>query len=70
MVHVIIFVSVVSFRIVHVIIFVSVAKSDIMVTEALQLNFAAIEAATDKFSENNKLGAGGFGEVYKVETKF
>ncbi|XP_021894433.1 cysteine-rich receptor-like protein kinase 10 [Carica papaya] len=41
------------------------AKSDIMVTEALQLNFAAIEAATDKFSENNKLGAGGFGEVYK-----
>jgi len=25
-----------------------------------------IRAATNKFSENNKIGQGGFGEVYKV----
>ncbi|CAA7018259.1 unnamed protein product [Microthlaspi erraticum] len=28
-------------------------------------NFKTIEAATDKFSGNNKVGEGGFGEVYK-----
>jgi hypothetical protein len=35
-------------------------------TETLQFQFSAIEAATNKFSESNKLGHGGFGEVYKV----
>ncbi|KAG7557705.1 Protein kinase-like domain superfamily [Arabidopsis suecica] len=34
-------------------------------TETLQFQFSAIEAATNKFSESNKLGHGGFGEVYK-----
>ncbi|EOA22729.1 hypothetical protein CARUB_v10003436mg [Capsella rubella] len=33
--------------------------------QSLQFDFATIEAATDKFSMNNKLGQGGFGEVYK-----
>jgi len=27
---------------------------------------AVVEAATNKFSNDNKIGKGGFGEVYKV----
>ncbi|XP_052875926.1 cysteine-rich receptor-like protein kinase 10 isoform X2 [Gossypium arboreum] len=38
---------------------------DITTVEALQYDFATIEAATNKFSDANKLGEGGFGEVYK-----
>ncbi|MBA0748663.1 hypothetical protein Gogos_002655 [Gossypium gossypioides] len=38
---------------------------DITTVEALQYDFATIEAATNKFSDSNKLGEGGFGEVYK-----
>ncbi|XP_013737657.1 cysteine-rich receptor-like protein kinase 17 isoform X1 [Brassica napus] len=34
-------------------------------TESVQFDFKTIEAATSNFSEANKLGAGGFGEVYK-----
>jgi hypothetical protein len=34
--------------------------------ESLQFNFATIEAATNNFSNDNKLGEGGFGAVYKV----
>jgi hypothetical protein len=34
--------------------------------ESLQFDFATIEAATNKFSGDNKLGEGGFGVVYKV----
>ncbi len=34
--------------------------------DSLQFDLATIEAATKKFSEDNKLGTGGFGEVYKV----
>jgi hypothetical protein len=35
--------------------------------ESLQFDFATIEAATNKFSDDhNKLGEGGFGAVYKV----
>ncbi|KAL4628571.1 hypothetical protein ACB092_05G249000 [Castanea dentata] len=33
--------------------------------ESLQFNFSTISAATDDFSEANKLGQGGFGAVYK-----
>ncbi|KAG4142828.1 hypothetical protein ERO13_D06G150901v2 [Gossypium hirsutum] len=33
--------------------------------ESLQFDFSTIEAATNKFSVDNKLGEGGFGPVYK-----
>ena len=46
--------------------FVCVAASDITNIESLQFDLATIQAATNKFSEDNKLGGGGFGEVYKV----
>jgi len=34
--------------------------------DSLQFDLATIEAATNNFLEDNKLGTGGFGEVYKV----
>ena len=34
--------------------------------ESLQFDFGTIRAATDNFSDANKLGRGGFGEVYRV----
>jgi hypothetical protein len=34
--------------------------------ESLQFDLSSIEAATNNFSPDNKLGEGGFGEVYKV----
>jgi len=36
--------------------------------ESLQFNMPIIEAATNNFSHDNKIGKGGFGEVYKVES--
>ncbi|XP_050288760.1 cysteine-rich receptor-like protein kinase 10 [Quercus robur] len=41
------------------------AASDITTIESLQFDLATIQAATNKFSEDNRLGGGGFGEVYK-----
>ncbi|XP_026408966.1 cysteine-rich receptor-like protein kinase 10 isoform X2 [Papaver somniferum] len=38
---------------------------DEMGSTELQFNFSTISAATDNFSEANKLGEGGFGSVYK-----
>ncbi|PIA58492.1 hypothetical protein AQUCO_00500436v1 [Aquilegia coerulea] len=38
---------------------------EISTVESLQFNFATVEAATDNFSDDNKLGEGGFGAVYK-----
>ncbi|CAH8360115.1 unnamed protein product [Eruca vesicaria subsp. sativa] len=38
---------------------------DISTQHSLQFDFKTVEAATDKFSRSNRLGQGGFGEVYK-----
>ncbi|KAJ4976545.1 hypothetical protein NE237_001651 [Protea cynaroides] len=39
--------------------------NEIMSADSLQFNFDTIRAATDNFSDANKLGQGGFGAVYK-----
>ena len=44
------------------------AETEISAVESLRFDFSTIEAATQKFSEANKLGEGGFGEVYKACT--
>ncbi|KAF3949583.1 hypothetical protein CMV_024566 [Castanea mollissima] len=41
------------------------ATSEITTVESLQFDFGTIEAATNKFSDDNKIGEGGFGKVYK-----
>ncbi|CAF2130861.1 unnamed protein product [Brassica napus] len=38
---------------------------DITTAESLQLDYRSIQTATNDFSEINKIGQGGFGEVYK-----
>ncbi|KDP20815.1 hypothetical protein JCGZ_21286 [Jatropha curcas] len=38
---------------------------DIETAESLQLDFETVKAATNNFSDENKLGQGGFGAVYK-----
>ncbi|KAH0899955.1 hypothetical protein HID58_049523 [Brassica napus] len=38
---------------------------DMTTPQSLQFDFTTIQAATDNFSANNKLGEGGFGAVYK-----
>ncbi|KAL3519539.1 hypothetical protein ACH5RR_017688 [Cinchona calisaya] len=39
--------------------------SQILAPESLQYNFTSIQAATNNFSDDNKVGEGGFGKVYK-----
>ncbi|XVE51179.1 hypothetical protein DITRI_Ditri02bG0018600 [Diplodiscus trichospermus] len=39
--------------------------ADISTIESLQYDLSTIEVATNKFADSNKLGEGGFGEVYK-----
>ena len=46
--------------------FFSEAVSDLSEMESLQFDFGAIEAATKMFSDENKIGQGGYGAVYKV----
>ncbi|KAJ7967630.1 Cysteine rich receptor like kinase [Quillaja saponaria] len=41
------------------------AENEISSVESLQFDFGTIEAATNRFSSDNKLGEGGFGVVYK-----
>jgi hypothetical protein len=41
-------------------------EGGIRYVEPEQLNVAMLRAATNNFSEENKLGEGGFGEVFKV----
>ncbi|KAK6797674.1 hypothetical protein RDI58_005376 [Solanum bulbocastanum] len=43
----------------------SMLGDDISTAESLQYEFSTIRAATNNFSNNNKLGQGGFGPVYK-----
>ncbi|KAF2531690.1 hypothetical protein F2Q70_00032949, partial [Brassica cretica] len=38
---------------------------DITTAESLQLDYRTIQTATNDFAESNKIGQGGFGEVYK-----
>lgn len=40
--------------------------SKIRAMKSLQFDLSIIEAATNNFAEVNKIGAGGFGSVYKV----
>ncbi|PRQ31255.1 putative protein kinase RLK-Pelle-DLSV family [Rosa chinensis] len=40
-------------------------SEEISLVESLQYNFEDIKSATDDFSDENKLGQGGFGAVYK-----
>ncbi|MBA0695185.1 hypothetical protein Goari_005417, partial [Gossypium aridum] len=40
-------------------------KDDISAIESLQYDFSTMEVATNNFSYSNKLGEGGFGQVYK-----
>ena len=47
--------------------FFCAAESNITSVHSLQFDFATIQAATNNFSDNNKIGVGGFGDVYKVE---
>ncbi|PIN16423.1 hypothetical protein CDL12_10926 [Handroanthus impetiginosus] len=44
---------------------IETAEEEISTVESLQHDFGKIRAATNDFSDNNKLGQGGFGAVYK-----
>lgn len=42
--------------------------NDITTVESLRLELSKVKEATNNFSINNKIGEGGFGEVYKVQS--
>jgi len=42
------------------------AEEEIESLKSLQFSFGMIKQATEDFKEENKLGQGGFGAVYKV----
>ncbi|CAL5410940.1 unnamed protein product [Camellia sinensis] len=43
----------------------TLAVNEITTVESLQYDFGTIQAATNNFSDDNKIGEGGFGHVYK-----
>ena len=45
---------------------VCVVEDEMVTVESLQFDFSTLEAATNNFSADNKLGEGGFGGVFKV----
>ncbi|KFK22699.1 hypothetical protein AALP_AAs67984U000100 [Arabis alpina] len=45
---------------------VELNQTGIKTVRSLKYDFKTIEAATNKFSESNKIGRGGFGDVFKV----
>ena len=47
--------------------FFCAVEPDITTEQSLQFDLATIQAATNNFSDHNKIGEGGFGAVYKVE---
>ena len=47
--------------------FFCAVESNITTEQSLQFDLATIQAATNNFSDHNKIGEGGFGAVYKVE---
>ena len=44
----------------------SVPKQDM---NFLEINYSTLEKATECFNDSHKLGQGGFGEVFKVNTQ-
>ena len=47
-------------------VYIGVAAVDMEEVESLQFDFETVKTATNNFSDDNKLGQGGFGAVYKV----
>ena len=48
----------------------AVNGEDFLNVESLQYDLKVLQIATNMFSDENKLGEGGFGGVYKVMQKF
>lgn len=48
--------------------FIDSVGDELKTLESLQFSLATIQAATNKFSQENKIGKGGFGVVYKVNS--
>jgi hypothetical protein len=45
-----------------------VVGDEITSVQSLQFQLGTIEAATNNFAEENKIGKGGFGDVYRVRS--